>query len=146
MTTTEIIAWSIGFALPILAAPVAVILLRHLFAMFLTEGIELFGTISLAREDALVLGSMMAKLNVAVLLVAWLALFTCTRFEMSPWLCMAIALTGLTAALLLTMGVIRTNLGIHGNALIVVGMLAYAGGNLPIIIVVGALLALLPKT
>ena len=145
MSGTEILAWSIGLGLPVLAAPPAVIGLRYLFAMFLSEGVELFGNMTLAREDSLVLGTMMAKLNVAVLLVTWLALFTCDRFGLWPWLSMGIALTGMSAALLLTVGIVRTNLGVEGRTLAIVGMLAFAGGNLPIIIMVGSLLVLLPK-
>ncbi len=144
MSGKEILAWSIGLGLPVLAAPLAVIGLRYLFALFLAEGVELFGKMTLAREDSLVLGTMMAKLNVAVLLVTWLALFTCDRFGMS-WLSMGIALTGMSAALLLTVGIVRTNLGVEGRTLAIVGMLAFAGGNLPIIIMVGSLLVLLPK-
>ncbi len=145
MSGTEILAWSIGLGLPVLAAPPAVIGLRYLFALFLSEGVELFGNMTLAREDTLVLGTMMAKLNVAVLLMTWLALFTCDRFGLSPWLSMGIALTGMSAALLLTVGIVRTNLGVAGRTLAIVGMLAFAGGNLPIIIMVGSLLVLLPK-
>ncbi|MHC4769242.1 MAG: hypothetical protein ACYTEI_11085, partial [Planctomycetota bacterium] len=66
-----------GLVLPVVGAPFVVIGQRRLFSIFFTEGVDVLGNIAVARKDALLAGALLAKLNVLVLLVAWLALFTC---------------------------------------------------------------------
>lgn len=140
MTKSEIIVWAVGLGLPVIAAPLIVFALRYLFAVFLAEGAELFAKIQLARNDSMVLGSMMAKLNVAVLLATWLSLFTCIRFDQPIWICTGIALAGMFIAILLTLAIVRSNLDVAGRTLAIVSLMAFAGGNLPIIVIIGALL------
>ena len=141
----EMIRLAIGLAVPVLLAPFAIMGLRKLFAIFLSEGVELFSTLSLDSEDADSLGSLMAKLNVAVLLFAWLILYTCECFDQSAWIVTGIGLGGLAAAMLITLMTVRSNLELGGRELLAVSLLTFTGGNLPIIVITGALLAILPR-
>ena len=135
----------VGLAIPVLLAPLAVLGLRKLFSVFLLEGVELFSTLPLDAGDARTLGSMMAKLNVIVLLFAWLILYTCECFDQSLWIVTGIGLGGLAGAMLVTLMVVKANLDIYGRELWSVALLSFAGGNLPIIVIVGVLLAILPR-
>ncbi len=109
MTREEIIRLAVGLAVPTLLAPFAVLGLRRLFAIFITEGVELFSTVLLEGDDAKTLGSLMAKLNVAVMLLAWLILFTCHSLDVQHLVVMGIALAGVTGAILITVATRRSS-------------------------------------
>ncbi len=141
MTNQEIIKLAVGLGVPLVLAPFAVLGLRRLFAIFITEGVELFSTVLLESDDAKTLGSLMAKLNVAVMLIAWMILFTCHCFDVTHLVVMGVALAGVMGAILITVATIKSNLPIEGRALWMVSLLTFTGGNLPIIVIVGVLLA-----
>ncbi len=141
----QMIRLAIGLAVPILLAPFAIIGLRKLFAIFLSEGVELFSTMTLGGDEAETLGSLMAKLNVVVLLLAWLILYTCECFDQNAWIVTGIGLGGLAGAMLITLMTVKSNLEIEGRALWAVSLLTFTGGNLPLIVITGALLAVLPR-
>lgn len=145
VTNDQIIRLAVGLAVPVLLAPFAVLGLRRLFAIFLTEGVEIFSTLTLMSDDARTLGALMAKLNVIVMLSAWLILYTCNCFDLNYLLVTGIGLAGLAGAMLITAMTIKSNLEIEGRTLWMVTLLAFTGGNLPIIVVIGVLLALLPR-
>jgi hypothetical protein len=145
MTREQVIELSLGLAIPVLLAPFVILGLRRLFAIFLTQGIELFSPLTLGDEDIQTLGSLMAKLNVIVMLFAWLILFTCEHFDVHFYLVTGIGLAGLAGALLITVMVVKSNLELEGLPLWMVALLAFTGGNLPIIVIAGVLLAVLPK-
>ncbi len=145
MTREEIIRLAVGLAVPTLLAPFAVLGLRRLFAIFITEGVELFSTVTMEGEDAKTLGSLMAKLNVAVMLFAWWILFTCHSFDVPHLVVMGIALAGVTGAIMITAATIKSNLPLEGRELWMVALLAFTGGNLPIIVILGVLLAIFSR-
>ena len=145
VTNDQIIRLVVGLAVPVVLAPFAVLGLRRLFAIFLTEGVEIFSTLTLMSDDARRLGALMAKLNVIVMLSAWLILYTCSCFDLNYLLVTGIGLAGLAGAMLITAMTIKSNLEIEGRTLWMVTLLAFTGGNLPIIVVIGVLLALLPR-
>ena len=136
---------AVGLAIPLLLSPLAVLGLRKLFSIFLLEGVELFSTLPLDGPDARNLGALMAKLNVVVLLFAWMILYTCECYDQALWLVTGIGLAGLAGAMLITTMVIKSNLEITGRELWAVSLLAFTGGNLPIIVITGVLLAILPR-
>ncbi len=141
MTGSQI-AMAVGYGGPVLAAPVAAWWLRHTFRFFLQEGAELFGGLVLGRADAVSVGSLMAKINVVILLVAWLALFTCQCLDQPAVLNALVGIGGLVAALLMTIFIVRMNIEVQGPTLWLVGLIAFAGGNLPVFIVVAMAMAL----
>ncbi|MHC4825813.1 MAG: hypothetical protein ACYTEY_04565, partial [Planctomycetota bacterium] len=106
--------------------------------------VDVLGNIEMARNDALLLGALMAKLNVLVLLVAWLALFTCRCFDQPVLLLATIALAGILAAITVTTLIIHTNVRrLNARTVIMVGLIVFTGGNLPLIVVTAALMAFL---
>ncbi|MHC4099985.1 MAG: hypothetical protein ACYS15_04615 [Planctomycetota bacterium] len=144
MERAEIILMAAGLVLPVIAAPLVVIAQRRLFALFYAEGVDVLGNIEMARNDALLLGALMAKLNVLVLLVAWLALFTCRCFDQPVLLLATIALAGILAAITVTTLIIHTNVRrLNARTVIMVGLIVFTGGNLPLIVVTAALMAFL---
>ncbi len=139
MSTVTIVA---GFAIPVVAAPLAVLCLRHLFALFVREGAQLFGGIGLPGVYADSIGSRLAKINVAVLLATWIVVFTCECYAASPLIWGGVAVAGVLGGLVATTYLLRWNLGVHGWVSWRMGMLSFAGGNLPIFMIVVAILAL----
>lgn len=139
MSTVTIVA---GFAIPVVAAPLAVMCLRHLFSLFVREGAQLFGGIDLPGVYADSIGSRLAKINVGVLLATWIVVFTCECLEVSPLIRGGIAIAGVLGGLVATTYLLRWNLGVRGWVSWRMGMLSFAGGNLPIFMIIAAILAL----
>ena len=69
MPDRPVIEFAVGVAASIVAAPFVAIGLRYLFALFLTEATDLFTLLKLKRQDALVVGGLLARLNVVVALL-----------------------------------------------------------------------------
>ncbi len=134
---------AVGSAGALAVAPLVAIGLRHLFALFLTEATELFTALNLKRQDALDVGGLLARLNVVVALLTWLLLLTCRFFALPHMAGMGIALAGVVAAVLFSVLVVWSNLEIGGSRLWAVALLTFTGGNLPLIVAIGAVLALL---
>jgi hypothetical protein len=140
----EIILMAAGLVLPVIFAPLVVISQRRLFTIFFAEGVDVLGNITMARDDALLVGSLMAKLNVLVLLVAWLALFTCRCFDQPVLLLATIALAGILVAITVTTLIVHTNVRrLNAKIVILVGLIVFTGGNLPLIVITAALMAFL---
>jgi hypothetical protein len=140
----EIIVMAAGLVLPVIAAPFVVIAQRRLFAIFFAEGVDVLGNIEMARKDALLLGALMAKLNALVLLIAWLALFTCRCFDQPVVLLAAIAVGGILAAITVTTLIVHTNVRrLDARKVVMVGLIVFTGGNLPLIVITAALMAFL---
>ncbi len=109
MTGSQIVM-VVGYGVPVLAAPFAAWGLRHTFRFFLQEGAGLLGGLVLGRADAVSVGSLMAKINVVILLVAWLALFTCQCLDQPAVLNALVGIAGLAAALMMTVFIVRMNI------------------------------------
>ena len=131
-----------GFAIPVVAAAPTVMGLRHLFSLFVREGAQLFGGIDLPSVYADSIGSRLAKTNVGILLATWIVVFTCENLAVSPLIRGGVAIAGVLGALVATTSLLRWNLGVHGWVSWRMGMLSFAGGNLPIFMIVVAILAL----
>lgn len=131
-----------GFAIPVVAAAPIAMGLRHLFSLFVREGAQLFGGIDLPSVYADSIGSRLAKTNVGILLATWIVVFTCENLAVSPLIRGGVAIAGVLGALVATTSLLRWNLGVHGWVSWRMGMLSFAGGNLPIFMIVVAILAL----
>ncbi len=139
MGTLAIVA---GFAIPVVAALPAAIYLRHLFSIFVREGGQLFGGLDLPGVYATSIGSRLAKVNVAILLGTWIVVFTCACQDVPFMILGGVAVAGVLGALIATTGLLRWNLGVKGWVSWRMGMLSFAGGNLPIFLLVAAILVL----
>ena len=131
-----------GFAIPVVVAAPTAMGLRHLFSLFVREGAQLFGGIGLPGVYADSIGSRLAKINVAVLLATWIVVFTCVCYAVSPLIWGGVTVAGVLGGLVATTYLLRWNLGVRGWVSWRMGMLSFAGGNLPIFMIVVALLAL----
>ncbi len=116
--------------------------LRHLFSMFVQEGAQLFGGLHLPSVYANSIGARLAKVNVGILLVTWIVVFSCHCANVAHLALGAIAVVGFLGALIATTSLLRWNLGVKGWVAWRMGMLSFAGGNLPIFLLVVAILAL----
>ena len=135
---------TVGLVVPVIGAPLIVIAQRRLFCIFFTEGVDVLGNITMARKDALLAGALLAKLNVLVLLVAWLALFTGRCFDQPVMLLAAIALAGILGAITVTTLIVHTNVRrLDTKTVVMVGLIVFTGGNLPLIVITAALMAFL---
>ena len=143
MTTAEIITMAAGFGLPMVIAPLAYLALRPLFAFFVAEGAELIGGLHLTRDDVSDIAQLVAKLDVVVLLVAWQGIFACACFNQPVYLTMGIALAAVISAISVTFIIVRAGLDLDRGQILVVSLIAFTGGNLPIIVLGGAAAALL---
>ena len=136
------VAVALGFAIPVVTAPLVVMCLRPLFSVFVKEGAQLFAGIGLPGVYADSIGSRLAKINVAILLATWIVVFTCECLEVSHLIRGGVTIAGVLGALVATTYLLRWNLGVRGWDSWRMGMLSFAGGNLPIFMIVAAILAL----
>jgi hypothetical protein len=140
--TRHLILVIAGFVVPIAASPFVVAGLRPLFAIFLREGLELFTDISIARPLSEGIGRAMANANVVMLLLAWLGAFGARVLEWSISAAAAVAVLGVLLALATTIRMMKTRVSIMGHRAVLVGLLTFAGGNLPIFLLVPIVLLL----
>ncbi len=131
----------LGFGAPLVAAPIAIYSLRHLFAVFLREGTELFVHTQIAQPLSFEIGKHLAMVNVLVLLVFWLAIFACDCLGLPMLATAGVAIAGLFTALLVTIAIVRSRLDVYGWPAAEVGLLSFVGGNLPLFLIATTLLA-----
>lgn len=123
---------------PVLAAP----FLRHLFAMFLRQSAELFSNVALERSATLTIGSRMA-LNSGLIFATSVLLFVGCMTLNVPWeLTAAVTVIGILSALAVCILIIRASLDVDPLPAGAIGLVSFAGGNLPFILVYPAALGL----
>ena len=140
MGTRELIYVIACFVVPLAVAPAAIMGLRPLFALFLREGLELFSEVTLDRELSLGIAHVLALVNVIFFLVAWLAAFGCLVLGGTFTTSALIGIAGVVLALVLTMRLVRSRVGLSGWPAILVGLLTFTGGNLPLFLIVPVVL------
>lgn len=123
-----------GFVVPIVLSPFLVHGLRYLFALFLREGVELFLDTRVTKKESLLLGMSLAKANVIVIVLLWLAVFGSRWLEFPMLATAAIAIVGVLIGLWISIEIVRHGLDVRGWTALQIGLLAFAGGNLPVII------------
>ncbi len=141
--TKDLIIVIAGYVVPGVLAPLVVMALRPLFAIFLREGLELFTDVTLESGLVSGIGRVIAKVNVLILLFAWWAAHTCYVVDGKQMLMPAIvAMCGVVLALVVTVQMVRNRVGVVGQPSMLVGLLTFAGGNLPIFLLVPILLVI----
>ena len=133
MTTWEIIL----FVAPVILSPLVVFLLQMLFPIFLREGAKLFAAIELPGTMARKVGTDIAVRCVAIFVVSWCAGYGCLLLEWAYLWTVGFTVSGVILALLGTITLVKKKLAIRkwiDAALI--GMLAFAGGNIPLFIII----------
>jgi len=124
----------IGYVAPLVLAPFLVHGVRRLFAWFLEEGVELFLNTSVTRHESMRLGLLLARSNVVVIVLLWLVVFSMQWLDMPMLAAAAVAIVGLIIALWISIEIVRHGLNTRGWTATQIGLLAFAGGNLPFIL------------
>ena len=132
----------LGFGAPLVVAPIAIYSLRHLFAIFLREGAELFVHTQIAYPLSFEIGKQLAMVNVLLLLVSWWGLFACDCLDLPMMMSAGVAIAGLLTTMLVTIAIVRSRLDLYGWPAAEVGLLSFVGGNLPLFLIATTLLAL----
>lgn len=123
-----------GFMIPIVLSPFLVHGLRHLFAWFLGEGVELFLQTRITGNESMRLGLLLARANVCVVVLLWLAIFATRWLEMLMLITASVTILGVLIGLWISIEIVRHGLQTRGWTATQIGMLTFAGGNLPFII------------
>lgn len=135
---TQIACLIIAPTVPLLAA----FGLRYLFAIALRESVACFAGRVLQRDSTMLIGTRIAVKNAIIFAVAGLLFVGCTSLRL-PWPLMAApGVLGILGALFATIWVVRDSLGMKVPIAGVIGVVSFAGGNLPLILLVPAILAL----
>ena len=129
-----------GYAAPILVAPILIWVLRPLFARFFRESAHLFLDVHCEPRQAQQVGSTMARINVVLFALIWMGVFTCIVFELKIAVSAAIVIAGLLIGFWLTTGIARHHLNIGGWNSVPVGLVSFAGGNLPMLLLIPVVL------
>ena len=134
---TQIAYLIIAPAVPLLAA----FGLRYLFAIALRESVAWFAHLVLQRESTRVIGARLAMRNGLILALAGFLFVACTSLKL-PWpVIAATGVLGILGALVATIWIIRDSLKIDVPTAGLIGLVSFAGGNLPLILLVPAMLA-----
>jgi hypothetical protein len=133
------LAW---IAVPVFLAPMVVLVLRPLFALFVRLGAELFTDVEARPSLCRAIGHYLAVFNVAIFIVTWSACWGCRFLEWPKLAGGGIGALGFLIALAVTVHLVRKFLDLRESLAILVGLVAFGGGNLPLIILVPAVMAL----
>lgn len=132
----------LAIVVPILLAPVLVVALKRLFMWFTQQGIDLFLEHEYPVAYSRTLGATLAKLNVFAGLLIWYAVYGIRLCDLPMMGCAAAAIFVILLALWLSVVIVRRQLSVAGWEGAQVGLIAFAGGNLPFFLIVPTGLAL----
>ena len=141
----ETLVYTAWIAVPIALSPLVVRCLRPLFGLFLREGTELFTDVNLERALSVRIGHLLAITNVVVFVLAWSTVVGCAWLKWPPLAGGLLAALGVVIALGFTIWSVRNRVGIVGQEMVLVGLVAFAGGNLPLIVIVPLVLVFVPR-
>lgn len=138
--------WSLVIALaaPLVLSPLIVLGTRPLFAKFLREGAELFSGAMPHRELAHDAASTIALINVVLFTLAWWGAVGLRTAELSMITVVVPFLAALPLGLYLTRVEVKARLHLLPKDSWLVGLLTFAGGNLPLILTTPVILMLVP--
>ena len=135
---TEII--SLTMAMPALL--LAAIGLRYLFARFVQESTELFTDLDLSKETALDIGTRMAIRNCVIYSLAAFFFTLSTILHLPALVTAATGVAGVLAALAVTIAIVRATLDVDPLPASLIGLISFAGGGLPLIVLIPAILSI----
>jgi hypothetical protein len=136
-----LIVWRvICFAGPVLLAPVVMWVLRPMFAVFLREGCDLFSHGALEKDLSRDIGGYLAFVNVVIFTIAYEAALACRVLDGPFCVEMLSVVVGVAVALAWTIRMSSKLVGVSGQSGVLLGLVAFGGGNLPLIVVVPLLM------
>ena len=117
---------------PLLLTPIIALALRPVFALFARQGAQLFCALDMSSALAEALGHYTAIYDAVTLAVVSSGVVASVIWR-APWaVTIAIVAGGVLTALFVTVSVVRAIPGIEGRSALAVGLLTFAGGNLPL--------------
>jgi hypothetical protein len=125
---------------PLAATPLVILLTRRLFAIFVREGASLFVGLEMHKDWAFTLATPIAIANAVVFTFAWWAAVGLSSMELTGLSLAAPFLAGLVLAMFITSIVVKDKLHLETGDACMVGLLTFAGGNLPVILLMPLLL------
>jgi hypothetical protein len=129
---------------PIAISPLIVIANRQLCAFFVTEGASLFVGLEMHREWALTLAIPMSIANTVIFIFAWWAALGLSALQLSSFALATPFIVALALSLLVTWVLIRERLRLHNGKACLVSLITFAGGNLPLLIIMPLLVMAVP--
>jgi hypothetical protein len=135
---TEIASMILAPCLPLLS----VVGLRYLFATFLRERALWFADLTIPRAAALVIGTRMALKTCTICGLAIFLFAIGSILRLPAPITAAPAALGVLAAVVVAIRIARQTLGIRALPAGLIGVVSFAGGGLPLIVLFPALLSL----
>ena len=129
------------FAAPILISPLIVYLISRLFPIFIDQGARMFVAMELPGSITRKVGMDIAVHCVAIYLFCWIAAYGCFVLEGPYMLTVGICISAVFIAIYDTISLIKKKIGVKTwlDAMLI-GILTYTGGNLPLFIIIPLLL------
>jgi hypothetical protein len=138
--TVSMLTLILCLAAPIAAAPLLVIGSRHLFANFVRETAAIFHGLDMHRAWAMTLGTDVAIINILIFALGWWGAVALSSLNQSAFLVAMPFILALLLALWITRGMIKARLKLPSKQSWLVGLISFAGGNLPLILGIPVLL------
>lgn len=132
--STQLVINICCYAVPVLLSPLVVVILRPLFALFLREGTGLFTEEKKSKLFCEAAAHYIAIVNVITFLVAWSATFSCCLLHGPHLVMVGLEIAGVAAGLAITIYLVHEMVELTWDRAIVVGLVTFGGGNLPLII------------
>lgn len=127
---------------PLVAGPAMVLGVRHLFALFVRQAADLFLAREIHRAWAMTLGTDVAAFNVSIFALAWWATVALCCLDVSGVFVAVPLAAGVGIAIVCTVLTVKARLTLDMREALMVGLLTFAGGNLPLIVLLPALFML----
>lgn len=129
------------FVVPILLSPLVVYVCSRLFPIFLDLGAKLFAAMDLPGSLLRKVGMDIAIRCVVIYLICWIAGYGCYVIEWPYALAVGICISGVFFALFGTILLVKKEVGVKTwTDATLIGLLAYSGGNLPLILIIPLIL------
>ncbi len=133
------------FVVPVLLSPLVVYISSRLFPIFLDLGSKLFVAADLPGSMLRIVGMDIAIRCVVIYLICWIAGYGCYVIEWPDALAVGIWVSGVFLALLGTISLVKKEVGVKTwTDASLVGLIAYSGGNLPLILIIPLILFFIP--
>ena len=129
------------FVVPVLLAPLVIYICSKLIPFFLELGSTLFTAMELPGSLLRKVGMDIAIRCVVIYLVCWFAGYGSYVLDYPYVLAVGICVSGVFLALLGTISLVKKEVGVHAwTDASLIGLVAYSGGNLPLILIIPLLL------
>jgi hypothetical protein len=142
--TAQMIPLILAIAAPIVLAPLIAWATRRLFGLFLREGAELFVGMDLHRGQTDIAGTSIAINNVIIFALAWWGAVALGATGQSMFLIVAPFIAAVPLGVWVASLPVKSHLHIERGDAWLVALLAFAGGNLPLILLMPVILSLVP--